>query len=228
MKYLSISLGPLAHAGMYVLDSDNGSDDEPTSKEMLEDICDDSQSHPNINRIEARHKMRDRIKQRQSEWKGALKATQNMGKGLYKVFTIVVKEISKYLLFLGENVSEVSHFISEPINFAEVTKFSYSIKKPRLKENLKEIKNLINNQTFLFQEPDNGYPVTSGMDVYKANIQSNGSLDKLKLKIVVRGDLQNKELFRDTWSPKASMRNLKDLLVDAANHKAIFQKLDFI
>ena len=31
------------------------------------------------------------------------------------------------------------------------------------------------------------------MDVYKAKIQSDGSLDKLKLRIVVRGDLQNKE-----------------------------------
>ena len=31
------------------------------------------------------------------------------------------------------------------------------------------------------------------MDVYKENIQSDGILDKLKLRFVVRGDLQNKE-----------------------------------
>ena len=37
------------------------------------------------------------------------------------------------------------------------------------------------------------------MDVYKANIQSNGSLDKLKLIIVVIEDLQNKEMVGDTW-----------------------------
>ena len=37
------------------------------------------------------------------------------------------------------------------------------------------------------------------MDVYKAKIQSDGSLDRLKLMIVVRGDLYNKELVRDTW-----------------------------
>ena len=35
------------------------------------------------------------------------------------------------------------------------------------------------------------------MDVYKAKIQSDGSLDKLKLRIVVRGDLQNKEMVGD-------------------------------
>ena len=56
--------------------------------------------------------------------------------------------------------------------------------------------------------------------MYKANIQEDGSLDKLKLRIVVRGDLQNKELFGDTWSPTASMRTLKYFLSDAAKHKS--------
>ena len=58
------------------------------------------------------------------------------------------------------------------------------------------------------------------MDVYKAKIQSDGSLDKLKLIIVVIGDLQNKELVGYTWSPTASMRNLKYFLVDATKQKA--------
>ena len=71
-----------------------------------------------------------------------------MGKGLHKVFKTVVKEISQYLPTLGESGSEVSHFIPEPINFAAVTKLSDDIKKTWLKATLKEIKNLINNQTF--------------------------------------------------------------------------------
>ena len=40
--------------------------------EMLEDIRDGSQTHLNINRREARYKIRDRIRQRQLEWKGEL------------------------------------------------------------------------------------------------------------------------------------------------------------
>ena len=110
---------------------------------------------------------------------------------------------------MGESGSEVSHFIPEPRNFSEVTKLSDDIKKPRLKETLKEIKNLINNQTFLVEDPKKDEPVTPCMDVYKAKIQSDGSLDKVKLRIVVRGDLQNKEFVGDTWSPTASMRALK-------------------
>ena len=59
--------------------------------------------------------------QRQSEWKGALKATRSMGKVLHKVFSTVVKDISQELTPLGEYCSEVSHFILELRNFAEVT-----------------------------------------------------------------------------------------------------------
>ena len=70
------------------------SDQDPISTEMLEYICDISHSHPRVNRREARYKIRDRIKQRQLEWKRALKSTQNMGKGLHKVFKTVAKEIS--------------------------------------------------------------------------------------------------------------------------------------
>ena len=62
-----------------------------------------------------------------------------------------------------------------------------------MKATLKEIKNLITNQTFLIEDPKDGERVTPCMDVYKAKIQSDGSLDKMKFRIVVRGDLQNKE-----------------------------------
>ena len=47
------------------------------------------------------------------------------------------------------------------------------------------------------------------MDVYKSKIKSDESLDKLKLRIEVRGYLKNKGLVGDTWSPTASMRTLK-------------------
>ena len=62
----------------------------------------------------------------------------------------------------------------------------------------------------------------------QGKIQSDGSLDKLKLRMLVRGDLKNKEMVGDTWSPTASMRTLKYLLAYATKHKAIFHQLDFI
>ena len=90
---------------------------------------------------------------------------------------------------MGESGSGFSHFIPKPRNFSEVKKLSENIRKPWLKATLKEINNLIKNQTLLIEDQNEGEPVTPFMDVYKANIQSDGSLDKLKLRILVRGDL---------------------------------------
>ena len=171
------------------MDSSDDSDDEPMSTDIPEDICHVSHYHPVINRRDVRYKIFDCIKQRQLEWKVALRATRNMSKGSHKVFKTFEKKILQDLPPLGKSGSEVCHFIEGLINFAEAKKISDDINKPWLKETQKEIKNLIKNQTFIFQEPDKGDPVTPCMDVYKAKIQSNESLDKLKLSIVVRGDL---------------------------------------
>ena len=59
------------------------------STSMLEDIHDRSQSHPNINRRDACYKIRDHIKHRQLELKGALKYTRNMSKGSHKVLKLL-------------------------------------------------------------------------------------------------------------------------------------------
>ena len=100
---------------------------------------------------------------------------------------------------MGESGSEVSYFITEPRKFSKVEKISDDIKKPWLKATQKEINNIINNHTFLVQEPEKGEPMTPCMYVYKAKIQSDGILDHIKLRILVRGDLKNKELVGDTW-----------------------------
>ena len=71
------------------------SDHDLTSTEMLEDIRDGSQNHPNIKSREVIYKTNDCIRQRQSEWKEALKATQIIGKCLHKAFSTVLKEICK-------------------------------------------------------------------------------------------------------------------------------------
>ena len=78
---------------MDAINSGDESDHDIISTEILEDIRDGSLTHPNINRREACYKIRDRVRQRQLERKGALKATQIMGKVLHKVFSTIVKYI---------------------------------------------------------------------------------------------------------------------------------------
>ena len=97
---------------MDTMSSYDESDAETMSTDMLEYICDGSQSHPIVNRREARYKIHDWIKWSQSEFKGALLFMQKMGKGSHKVFKAVVNDISEVLPILGESGSEVSYFIT--------------------------------------------------------------------------------------------------------------------
>ena len=83
------------------------------------------------------------------------------------MFKASVNDISQVLPILGESGSEVSYFIPYTRNFSEVTRFSDDTKKPWLKANLKEIKNIINNQTFLVKYPNTVEHVTPYMEVYK-------------------------------------------------------------
>ena len=63
----------MSEQDMDAMNSGDESDHDLISTEMLEDIRDGSQTHPNVYRTEARYKIRDRIRQRQSECKVALK-----------------------------------------------------------------------------------------------------------------------------------------------------------
>ena len=101
----------MSEQDMDAINSHDESDHDLISTEVLEDIRDGSQTQPNVNRREACHEVCDCIRQRQLEWKVALKATRSIVKGLHKVLRTVVKEISHELTPLREFGSEGSHFI---------------------------------------------------------------------------------------------------------------------
>ena len=62
------------------LDEKEKFDDDLISTKTLHDIRDGNQTHPNIDKREARLEICDRINQKKSQRKGALRATQKMGK----------------------------------------------------------------------------------------------------------------------------------------------------
>ena len=72
---------------------------------------------------------------------------------------------------------------------------------------MKYINNLTKIQIFLVGDIEKDEPVTPCGDVYRSKIQSDGSLDKLKLIILIIGDLYHKDLIGDNWSPTASLSN---------------------
>ena len=82
----------------------------------------------------------------------SVKSYTQDGKRFAQSFRTIVSEISQELSNFLETGSEVSHFIPEPRNFAEVTRLAENIRKPWLKATHKEIKNRINNKTFMIEE----------------------------------------------------------------------------
>jgi hypothetical protein len=65
------------------------------------------------------------------------------------------------------------------------------------------------------------------METNKVKIKSDGSLDKLKCRFVVRGDLQDTGM-EDSWSPTASFRSLKLFSADTARNRYRVHQLDFV
>jgi hypothetical protein len=91
-----------------------------------------------------------------------------------------------------------------------------------------ELKTLIDSGTFAHNTLKNGEISTPVMETFKVKVRSDGSLDKLKCRLVVRGDLQDKNIAEDKWSPTASFCSLKMFLAHASRIKAQVKQLDFV
>ena len=131
---------------------------------------------------------------------------------------------------LGEQGCDIAPFLPEPRTAHDVMRMKN--REPNIfscyqKAAKNELKNLITNNTFIKDQPTPSEKVTPCMEVYKAKILSDGTLDKLKHRIVVRGDLQQKT-DEDNWSPTASIRSLHMFCAQAARVKKPIFQLDFI
>jgi dephospho-CoA kinase len=73
-------------------------------------------------------------------------------------------------------------------------------------------KKLVDSGTFARDTMNEGETSTPVMETFKVKVKSDGSLDKLKMRLVVCGDLQDKNIAEDKWSPTASFRSLKMFL----------------
>jgi hypothetical protein len=102
------------------------------------------------------------------------------------------------------------------------------VRQEWLKSLKKEIKTLIEAGTFVHDNLKEGEVSTPVMETFKVKVKSDGLLDKLKARLVVRGDLQDKNITEDKWSPAASFCSLKMFLAHACRIKARVKQLDFV
>jgi len=100
--------------------------------------------------------------------------------------------------------ADASIFEPAPTNLRAVLKIKENnIREAWLKAYRKELKTIIDSGTFIPNILLEGESCTPIMDLNVVKLRSDGTLDKLKNCLVVRGDLQ-KNVEEDTWSPTAS------------------------
>ena len=127
--------------------------------------------------------------------------------------------------------SNTTPFMPPPNNIYCVQKIlDNRVRNSWLKSYLRELKNLIQNDTF---NPDEelrpGEPVIPILDDNRVKILEDGLLDKLKTRFVVRGDLQKKYMpDEETWAPTPTHPALKVFIAVCVLHKQNMWQLDFI
>ena len=117
----------------------------------------------------------------------------------------------------------------EPMSVKQILRMPEPLKSKWLKSTATEIKVIMDNNTFNVDDtPLPGEQVIPTKPVYKAKLNADGSLNKLKTRIVVRGDLQKLRPGENTWSPTASMRLLKTFVASATQEGKEIKQVDFI
>ena len=119
-------------------------------------------------------------------------------------------------------------FQPEPAHWRQIMTMPEHIKVHWINSFRKELRVLFKMETFskdvTVLDTDEIIPVTAK---YRTKLQSNGTIEKLKTRICLRGDLQSASEL-DTWCAIAGFRALKIFLSVAARTKCRVYQLDFI
>ena len=124
----------------------------------------------------------------------------------------------------------IAPYLPEPKSIRDIKKLTSSIRDAWLKVCRKEVKFLIENDTFKKGEkPHLGDEIIPAIFVFKAKVTSRGFLDKLKARCVARGDMQAKTGDPDDlWSPCVFARTFKTFVAEAVRRSKIIKQLDFV
>ena len=124
---------------------------------------------------------------------------------------------------------DIAPYLPEPKNFRQVLQCPPNIRDDWFKAIKKEIKFIIENDTFRRGErPKPGDEIIPAIIVFKAKITSKGFLDKLKARLVARGDFQSPSAPEDTWAPCVFGRTFKIFVTRAVRANRAIKQLDFI
>ena len=120
-------------------------------------------------------------------------------------------------------------FLPAPNHWRDILKMPEKQKRFWLKALYSEAKLLIvTMKCFSKEQPNDDDPIILVTAKFRTKINSDGTIDKLKARICIRGDMQAQYTEFDTWCPIGNFRDLKIFLAFAAHYKCRVHQLDFI
>ena len=120
-------------------------------------------------------------------------------------------------------------FLPAPEHWKQILKLPEKVKQAWIRAFCKELKLLIvEKKCFKIAKPREDEPIIPVTAKSRTKIKSDGTVDKLKIRICLRGDLQAALTDFDTWCPMAGYRELKLFLAFAVEKKCKIYQIDFI
>jgi hypothetical protein len=122
-----------------------------------------------------------------------------------------------------------SSLLLAPENWKQVLKLPPHIKRLWILSFVKELKELIKKDTVVHDTPNDDDPIIPVTAKHRVKLNSDGSVEKLKTRIALRGDLMRENVFTpDTWCPIGGFRALKIFLAFAAECRQRIYQLDYV
>jgi Reverse transcriptase (RNA-dependent DNA polymerase) len=128
----------------------------------------------------------------------------------------------------GDPGSDPTFFIPEPRSLHQVAKMPLRYQIPWKNSFVKEFKGLAKRKTYKIATPEPGEPVTPVMELFRCKLDQNGTIDKLKCRVVFRGDLYDPTEPEDSWNPFASYQALRMFLAICARYKIFPAQTDWV
>ena len=163
-------------------------------------------------------------KPRQSE-----RLAKKLKRKIYSNMAYMMKEVTKEVDW--SVFGDPSNYLPEPAGPRQILKLRKTdptaFKAWQIGTRI-EIEALLDHDTFYIDEPKNGEFVLPTTLKCKLKFTSEGKIDKFKIRICARGDIQKQVFFEDTWSAMCSKRGIRIFLAKAAITRSKVKQLDFL
>ena len=125
--------------------------------------------------------------------------------------------------------SDPSPFMPTPRTITDVYRLPTAVRRAWTKAFVKEVKGiLVDRAACVLDDPGPDDKVIPIMDLYRAKLDKDGLLEKLKVRCVFRGDLYSPNTSMDSWNPHASFLALKVFLATCARLGIFPSQTDFL